>query len=95
LTCRAHCADRGVAPAYTPKVERAGFLISDGALAVLQVERVIRESNSSARRAFRERVELEAWLGEIMTPLEKLDLRQFLAAHDDELSPHVDQRAAR
>jgi hypothetical protein len=64
-----------------PKLER-GALLLDGRAATfaLQVERMVREANLPARRAFRERGELHAWLEPFLTSAEQAALTQFLAA---------------
>ena len=59
-------------------VERSGFLIGESAIFSLQVERVIRESNSPNRRAFRNGDELVAWMSEVLTPPEKTQLQRFI-----------------
>lgn len=59
-------------------VERSAFLIGESAIFSLQVERVIRESNSPNRRAFRNGQELVAWVSEILTPPEKVELERFI-----------------
>ena len=59
-------------------VERSAFLIGESAVFSLQVERVIRESNSPNRRAFRNGRELVAWVSEILTPPEQIQLERFI-----------------
>ena len=59
-------------------VERSAFLIGESAVFSLQVERVIRESNSPNRRAFRNGQELVAWVSEILTPPEQNQLERFI-----------------
>lgn len=59
-------------------VERSAFLIGESAIFGLQVERVIRESNSPNRRAFRHGSELILWLKEILTPAEERELERFI-----------------
>jgi hypothetical protein len=60
-------------------VERTGFLIGEGAVFSLQIERIIRSSASPNRKAFREPKQLEAFLGEVLTPAERFRLREALA----------------
>jgi len=59
-------------------VERSAYLIGESAIFSLQVERVIRESNSPHRRAFRNGEELLAWMSEILTPAERIELERFI-----------------
>lgn len=62
-------------------VHRTGFLIPSGnAILGLQVERIIRDAQNSARRAFRDVTSLEAWLAPSMTMQEAQQLRKFLSA---------------
>jgi len=64
-----------------PKLERGALLLDAGsATVVLQVERMVREANLPARRTFRDRGELTAWLDPILTPAERAALAEFLAA---------------
>lgn len=75
------------------RIDRSGLLLSDGALAWLQIDRVLRESQNAARRAFRDRFELEIWLGEVLTPLEKLEVHKFLAAPQEDVTAPASLRA--
>ena len=61
-----------------PLVERTGFLIGEGAVFALQIERILRNSAHPQRRAFREPEPLKSFLGEILTPLERARLDEFL-----------------
>jgi hypothetical protein len=62
-------------------VQRTGFLIPTGnAILGLQVDRLIRDAQSSKRKAFRDATSLEAWLVPVMTMQEAQQLRKFLAA---------------
>ena len=64
-----------------PKLERGALLLdADSATVALQVERMVREANLPARRTFRDRGELAAWLEPILTPAEQAALAEFLAA---------------
>jgi hypothetical protein len=65
--------------ASSPRVVRSGMLVNESATFGMQVERVLRSSNSDHRRAFRKAEELEAWLGEVLTVEERVRLRRFLA----------------
>ena len=64
--------------ASAPMVERTAFLIGEGAVFALQIERVLRNSNNPQRRSFREPEELKRWLGEVLTPLEQARLSKFV-----------------
>lgn len=77
-----------------PRIDRSGLLLSDGALAWLQIDRLLRESQNAARRAFRDRFELEMWLGEVLTPLEKLEMHKFLATPQEDVAAPASLRAA-
>jgi hypothetical protein len=61
-------------------IERSAILVSaSSAVAVLQMERVIREAKYPSRRAFREASEAAAWLEEVLTPTERARLRVVLS----------------
>lgn len=61
-----------------PSVERSAFLIGSSAVFALQIERMLKQSNSPSRRTFREPEPLIEWLGELLTPPERERTRQFL-----------------
>jgi hypothetical protein len=62
-----------------PMVERNAFLLPDsGALVLIQSERMLKELGAESRRAFRNRTDAEKWLGEVLSPEEKLRMRRFL-----------------
>jgi hypothetical protein len=61
-------------------VERTGFLIGESAVFSLQIERIIRSSASPHRKAFRQPEPLKAFLGEVLTPAERLRLHVCLDA---------------
>ncbi|HYI09766.1 MAG TPA: hypothetical protein VEK57_11950 [Thermoanaerobaculia bacterium] len=61
--------------AAAARVERAAFLINESAIFALQVERILRSSNSDNRRAFRNTDEAVKWLGEALTPEERVRLK--------------------
>jgi len=65
--------------ASSPRVVRSAMLIGESATFALQIERVLRSSNSDLRRAFRKQEELEAWVGEVLTFEERVRLKRFLA----------------
>jgi hypothetical protein len=62
------------------RIERSGILHrDDSSTSVLQVMRLIRESKFEHRRIFTEPAKMEQWLGEIMSPVERAQLKVFLA----------------
>lgn len=64
--------------AAAARVERAAFLINDSAIFAMQVERILRSSNSDNRRAFRSPEEAIRWLGEVMTSEERVRLKTMM-----------------
>jgi hypothetical protein len=60
-----------------PALLRNGVLVSTAVMA-MQLQRIVREADNDCRRVFRERRELEAWLGEILDAGERARLKQFL-----------------
>jgi hypothetical protein len=65
---------------HSTRVERSGLLIDPvRATFMLQVERLIRESDSAVRRSFRRAMDLEAWLSEVLSVEEQQRLHAFLA----------------
>lgn len=60
------------------RVERTAFLIGEGAVFALQIERVIRNAANPNRKAFREPEPLKEWLGEILNAGEHFRLDAFL-----------------
>lgn len=61
-----------------PRLLRNGLLLGGSAIALLQVDRLIREANSPARKSFRDPESLIRWLDEILTQPEQQALRRFL-----------------
>jgi len=61
-------------------VERTGFLIGESAIFSLQIERIIRNSANPNRKAFRDPEQLKAFLGEVLAPIERSRLDEFLDA---------------
>jgi len=61
-----------------PNVMRSAFLVGEGAIFNMQLDRVLREAASERRRSFRTRAELLAWMGEVLTPEEQRRLTSFL-----------------
>ncbi len=72
----------------SPRVVRSAMLVNESATFGMQVERVLRSSNSTDRRAFRKAEELETWLGEVLTVEERVRLRRFLAPRLAGMQPH-------
>ena len=60
------------------RIERSAFLLPARAVFTLQMERIIREARSDARKTFTSRYELEPWLGEILDADERARLSVFL-----------------
>ena len=62
-----------------PYVERNAFLLSEGsALLQIQGDRMIKQTGAASRRAFRHRDEAEAWMAEVLSPVERARMRLFL-----------------
>jgi hypothetical protein len=62
-----------------PYLERSGVLLSSrNALFQLQVDRVVREAGSEARRTFLLAHEMRAWLGEVLVDAERKRMSEFL-----------------
>lgn len=61
-----------------PRLLRNGVLLGGSAIVLLQVERLLREANSQARKSFREPDSLIRWLDEVLTQPEQQALRRFL-----------------
>jgi hypothetical protein len=69
----------GMLRSENPKIERNALLLSsESATFALQMDRMIKTAGSAARRIFRERAEVEAWLGAVLTPAERSRLAVFL-----------------
>jgi hypothetical protein len=67
-----------------PKLLRNGVLApTSSATVAMQLTRIVREAKNDRRRVFSSVLGLEAWLGEVLDPEERVRLRQFLA--DDAL----------
>jgi hypothetical protein len=62
-----------------PKVERNAFLVGESAIFSMQIERIIRDSGAHGRRAFRHAPDLEQWLADSLSRVERARLPQFLA----------------
>jgi hypothetical protein len=58
--------------------ERAGKLLGQQALFGVQVEALVLAARNPDRRVFRDRAELEQWLGESLTDAERTRLHEFL-----------------
>ncbi len=61
-----------------PRLMRSAVLINESAVLGLQAERAIETAGDADRRAFRDPVALEHWLGEVLTARERSRLRDFL-----------------
>lgn len=69
----------GMLRSENPKIERNALLVSrESATFALQMERMVKVAGTAARRVFRHRAEVEAWLGAVLTPLERARLALFL-----------------
>jgi hypothetical protein len=67
-----------------PRVERSGFLVARKLSSLgIQMDRMIRESRSVARRCFDDRGELQRFLDEVLSPAERPALRSCLDGLDD------------
>jgi hypothetical protein len=64
--------------AASPGLVRSGFIIGDGAVFNMQLDRVLREAGRGRRRAFRARADLEQWLADALTPEEQRRVAAFL-----------------
>jgi hypothetical protein len=63
-----------------PKLERSALLLSEtSATLVLQIERMVREAASPARRVFLDRQTLRGWLHLVLSQDEGVALEEFLA----------------
>ena len=66
-----------------PRVERSAILHrADHATSVLQVFRLVKESHFEGRRIFTAASDMEKWLGEVLDPAEREELRAFLTPRD-------------
>jgi hypothetical protein len=63
-------------------IARSAFVINEGSVFGLQIERMLRDAGNPARRAFRVRAQLEKWLAEELTAAEKDRLAKFLNEHE-------------
>jgi hypothetical protein len=68
----------GVMKITNTRLERNGFHVREAAVFSLQAERLIREAGNPGRRTFRERDELERWLGEVLDAPERERVHAFL-----------------
>jgi hypothetical protein len=65
--------------ADNPRVERTGYLLPPtSAIVGLQLERMIRDARSPARRTFRNPAHMEVWLSEVLNAREQEQLRKFM-----------------
>ena len=63
-----------------PRLLRTGTLLNASPTFSMQIQRMIREANNPARRAFRDPSELAEWLGEVLDAPERVRLRELLRA---------------
>jgi len=62
-----------------PRLLRTGTLLNPNPVFGMQIQRMIREANNPARRAFRDAEELFVYLSEVLGLEERMRLRQLLA----------------
>jgi hypothetical protein len=68
----------GLMKSDNPRLERSAFLVGESAMFGLQVERMLRDAGNPARKSFRDRAVLAAWLGELLDAKERARLAQYL-----------------
>ncbi len=68
----------GLMTQLNPRLLRSAILINESAVLGLQAERAMEAAGHANRRAFRDPVDMEAWLGEVLTEAEQSRLRLFL-----------------
>ncbi len=68
----------GLMSQLNPRLLRSAILINESAVLGLQAERAIETAGHANRKAFRDPVDLELWLGEVLSEREKSRLRLFL-----------------
>ncbi len=68
----------GLMGQLNPRLLRSAILISASAVLGLQAERAIETAGHADRKAFRDEVALELWLGEVLSERERSRLRSFL-----------------
>lgn len=61
-----------------PGLVRSAILVNDSAVFGLQAARAVQEAGSPNRRVFRASLEMQRWLGEVLTMPERIRLREFL-----------------
>jgi hypothetical protein len=61
-----------------PGIDRSAYLLADSAMFALQLERMVKEAGNPARRTFRDRTALLAWVGEVLDKEEKSAAERFL-----------------
>jgi hypothetical protein len=63
------------------RIERSAVLhAADASTSVLQLMRLVKETNAPYRRLFTETQQLREWMGELLSPAESDRLRDFLMA---------------
>jgi hypothetical protein len=68
----------GLMKGDNPRVERSAFLAGESAMFGLQIERMLRDAGNPARKSFRDRAALAAWLGELLDEKERVRLAAYL-----------------
>ncbi len=68
----------GLMSQLNPRLLRSAILINESAVLGLQAERAIETAGHADRKAFRDPVALELWLGEVLSERERNRLRSFL-----------------
>ncbi len=68
----------GLMSQLNPRLIRSAILINESAVLGLQAERAIETAGNPDRKTFRDALELEQWLGEVLTERERSRLRLFL-----------------
>lgn len=72
----------GILKSDNPMIERSGHVLGSGATLSLQLERIVREAANPLRRTFRSTDDAETWLGEALTPSQRLWLHDWYRAGD-------------
>lgn len=66
-----------------PRIERSAFLLNRVGTALgLQLARMIRQAGTVARMTFEDRSELATWLEDVLIPVERARLKEFLGSID-------------
>ena len=66
---------------FNPRVARSVILVAkNGAVAQLQLTRLVREAENADRRVVNDPAAARTWLGEVLTPQERARLAEFVGA---------------